>query len=78
MQPMLATRAADPAALPAGPERASEVRWDVARPLADTGGDQLRLLGRTGRDVAVVDGVPSFAARARTSTSTSGRCREPT
>lgn len=84
---MLATRAADPAYLPMGPEWVYEVKWDGIRLLADTTGPGLRLLGRTGRDVtvaypeladlagiqgalldgevvAMVDGVPSFAALA--------------
>ena len=87
MQPMLATRAADPTALPTGPEWAYEVKWDGVRLLADTTGDRLRLLSRNERDVtpaypelaglagiqgavldgevvAMVDGVPSFAALA--------------
>ena len=59
---MLATRTANPAALPCGPERALEVRGDGVRPLADTGGDQLRLLGRTGRDVAAA--CPAVAGSA--------------
>jgi bifunctional non-homologous end joining protein LigD len=87
VQPMLATRAADPAALPTGPDWVYEVKWDGVRLLADTSGPRLRLLTRTGRDatvaypelaalaqiqgavldgelVAMVDGVPSFAALA--------------
>lgn len=87
MQPMLATRAANSAALPTGPGWAYEVKWDGVRLLADTTGARLRLLTRTGRDtrvaypelaglaqiqgavldgevVAMVDGVPSFAALA--------------
>lgn len=87
MQPMLATRALDPADLPTGPEWIYEVKWDGVRLLADTTGERLRLLSRTGRDVtvaypeladlagiqgavldgevvAMVDGVPSFAALA--------------
>lgn len=87
MQPMLATRAVDPADLPTGPEWVYEVKWDGVRLLADTTGAHLRLLSRTGREVtvaypeladlagiqgavldgevvAMVDGVPSFAALA--------------
>ncbi|WP_319637780.1 non-homologous end-joining DNA ligase [Pengzhenrongella sicca] len=50
---MLATRAANPAALPTGPGWAYEVKWDGVRLLADTTGGPLRLLSRTGRDVTV-------------------------
>lgn len=53
MQPMLATRSANPAALPTGPEWVYEVKWDGVRLLADTSGDSLRLLSRTGRDTTV-------------------------
>lgn len=51
MQPMLATRAADPARLPTGPDWAYEVKWDGVRVLADTTSGRLRLLSRTERDV---------------------------
>ncbi|MGV8966163.1 MAG: non-homologous end-joining DNA ligase [Cellulomonas sp.] len=50
---MLATRAADTAGLPTGPEWVFEVKWDGVRLLADTGGDGLRLLSRSERDVTV-------------------------
>ena len=53
MQPMLATRAADSAGLPTGPEWVFEVKWDGVRLLADTSGDRLRLLSRSERDVTV-------------------------
>ena len=53
MQPMLATRAANPADLPRGPQWAYEVKWDGVRILADTTGARLRLLSRTGRDTSV-------------------------
>ncbi len=51
MQPMLATRAADKAALPRGQDWCYEVKWDGVRALADTTSGSLRLRARSGRDV---------------------------
>ncbi len=50
MQPMLATRAANKAALPRGAEWCYEVKWDGVRALADTTSGVLRLRARSGRD----------------------------
>lgn len=51
MQPMLATRAANKADLPRGPEWCYEVKWDGVRALADTTSGILRLRARSGRDI---------------------------
>ena len=51
MQPMLATRAANKADLPRGPQWCYEVKWDGVRALADTTSGALRLHARSGRDV---------------------------
>lgn len=53
MQPMLATAADPPGALPHGPGWAYEVKWDGVRVLADVHDGTLRLTSRTGRDVTV-------------------------
>ncbi|WP_372595101.1 DNA ligase [Actinotalea sp.] len=50
---MLATRAADPASLPRGPEWSYELKWDGVRAIADTDGGRLRLSARSGRDITV-------------------------
>ncbi|KGM15800.1 hypothetical protein N867_05405, partial [Actinotalea fermentans ATCC 43279 = JCM 9966 = DSM 3133] len=51
MQPMLATRAANKAALPRGVEWCYEVKWDGVRALADTTTGAVRLHARSGRDI---------------------------
>jgi len=51
VEPMLATPADPPGALPGGPAWAFEVKWDGVRALADTRDDGVRLLSRRGADV---------------------------
>ncbi len=59
VKPMLATSSPAP---PTGTEWTYEVKWDGVRVLADTTGQALRLLSRTGRDVA--DTYPELAGLA--------------
>lgn len=51
MEPMLATPAPAPAALPHGPQWLFEVKWDGVRVLADVRAGALRLSSRNERDV---------------------------
>lgn len=51
MEPMLATPAPAPAALPRGPQWLFEVKWDGVRVLADVRAGALRLSSRNERDV---------------------------
>ncbi len=62
MEPMLATPAPAPAALPHGPDWVFEVKWDGVRALADVHDGRLRITSRNGRDVT--PGYPELAALA--------------
>jgi bifunctional non-homologous end joining protein LigD len=61
MRPMLATSgsARPGTGVPTGPEWVHEIKWDGVRLLADVSRGRLRLLTRSGRDVAV--GFPELA-----------------
>lgn len=62
MEPMLATPAPAPAALPRGPGWVFEVKWDGVRVLADVRAGALRLTSRNERDVTPA--YPELAALA--------------
>lgn len=53
MRPMLATHGDPRTGPPSGPEWAHEIKWDGIRLLADVTDGRLRLLTRSGRDIAV-------------------------
>ena len=62
MRPMLATPGDPRTGPPAGPAWAHEIKWDGIRLLADVSGGRLRLLTRSGRDIAVA--LPELRALA--------------